>query len=346
VKKLKHRGLYLGFAVFFICLYTFSKQPHLIDAYYVSWLYPIISGINQGLWARFPFSIGDLGYLLFGIFLIWQLFRTPLRRLVQRLLTLLTILLFLFYSLWGMLYFKTPLRTQKELKREISTELLYNTTKYYANKVSLLHESLSVTNDEKIILPQSNRELLAIATKAMEASALRPKNVHGKAKATLFPTVLSYMGFGGYANPFTHEAQVNTLQPKLSILSTSCHEIAHQWGYAAEDEANYIGIKASISADEQVLIYAGTFVAFRYLINSLYRVDKEAAEELLSQLPKGIRLHMVEMRAFWQKYQNPFEPIFEKSYDQYLKANQQQAGIQSYSLVVGLLVDDFAANRE
>jgi hypothetical protein len=40
-------------------------------------------------------------------------------------------------------------------------------------------------------------------------------------------------------------------------------------------------------------------------------------------------------------YQNPFEKVFERSYDQYLKVNQQQAGIQSYSLVVDLLVDDF-----
>ena len=37
------------------------------------------------------------------------------------------------------------------------------------------------------------------------------------------------MGFGGYLNPFTHEAQVNTLQPKLRVLTTACHEIAHQW---------------------------------------------------------------------------------------------------------------------
>ena len=343
---MKHRGLYIGFALFFISLYTFSKQPHLIDIYYVSLLYPIISKVNQSLWARFPFSVGDLGYTLFGVFLIWQLFRTPLRHLVRRLLTLLTVLMFLFYTLWGMLYFKTSLRIQKDINGEISTELLYNTTKFYANQVSHLHKALSVSSDEKIALPQSNRELLAIATKGMEASTLRPENMHGKAKATLFPTLLSYMGFAGYANPFTHEAQVNTLQPKLSVLTTSCHEIAHQWGYAAEDEANYIGIKASVDSDQPLLEYAGSLLAFRYLINSLYRADKEAAEELLNELPKGTRLHMVEMRAFWQKYQNPFEQVFEKSYDQYLKANQQQAGIKSYSLVVGLLVDDFAVNLE
>ncbi len=339
--QVKHRWLLLCLVVFFLGLYALSSQPFVIDTYYASWLYPIISRINQGLWARFPFSIGDLGYTLFGVVLIWQLFRTPLRHLVRRFLTLLTILVFLFYTLWGMLYFKTSLRIQKDIKGTIKTELLFNTTKHYATQVAHLHEALSTNNNEKIAVPQSKKELLAMATKGMEASSLRPKNIHGKAKGTLFPTALSYMGFAGYANPFTHEAQVNTLQPKLSILTTSCHEIAHQWGYAAEDEANYIGIKASMNADEPLLVYAGSLLAFRYLINSLYRADKEAAEKLLNELPKGTRLHMAEMRAFWQKYQNPFEQVFEKSYDQYLKANQQQAGIKSYSLVVGLLVDDY-----
>ena len=61
----------------------------------------------------------------------------------------------------------------------------------------------------------------------------------------------------------------------------------------------------------------------------------------MGKLPEGILENIKEIRAFWEKYQNPFEKVFEEGYDQYLKANQQQAGIKSYSLVVDLLVDDF-----
>ena len=89
-----------------------------------------------------------------------------------------------------------------------------------------------------------------------------------------------------------------------------------------------------------MVAYAGYLLEFRYLINSLYRVDQQKAKAIVDQLPMGIRKNMQEIRAFWQHYQNPFEVIFERSYDQYLKANQQQAGIKSYSLVVDLLVDD------
>jgi hypothetical protein len=77
------------------------------------------------------------------------------------------------------------------------------------------------------------------------------------------------------------------------------------------------------------------------LVNSLYRADAQQAKSVMDKLPKGILENIREIRAFWEKYQNPFEVVFERSYDQYLKANQQQAGIRSYSLVVELLVDDF-----
>ena len=130
-------------------------------------------------------------------------------------------------------------------------------------------------------------------------------------------------------------------RPKLRIITTACHEIAHQWGVAAEDEANYISIKATTASNIATVSYAGHLMAFQYMINSLYREDAQQAKAVMDKISEGILENISEARAFWEKYQNPFEEVLEISYDQYLKANQQQAGIKSYSLVVDLLVDDF-----
>ena len=86
-------------------------------------------------------------------------------------------------------------------------------------------------------------------------------------------------------------------------------------------------------------------LAFQYLTNALYRYDSKLAQEQYTSVPEGILVHFKEVQMFWQKYQNPFEAVFEKSYDQYLKANHQQAGIKSYSLVVDLLVDDMVKTQ-
>jgi len=51
---------------------------------------------------------------------------------------------------------------------------------------------------------------------------------------------MSYLGIGGVYFPFTGEANVNISMPHTSIPFTACHEMAHQIGFAREDEANFI----------------------------------------------------------------------------------------------------------
>jgi hypothetical protein len=312
-----------------------------VQSFYGQNIYPKISGLNQFFWSKVPFSIGDFGYVI-GILLILIRFkRFKLNHHIGYVLSTIFIIITLFYFSWGMHYFKTPLRVSRKLPATISLEHLVETTQHYANALTTLHKQISPDPATAVVIPLETDALLALANSTMESSSLRPHQIHGKAKSTLFPTLLSYMGFGGYLNPFTHEAQVNTLQPKLRIITTACHEIAHQWGVAAEDEANYISIKATTASDIATVSYAGHLMAFQYMVNSLYRLDAQQAKTVMDKLPEGIIENIREARAFWEKYQNPFEEVLEISYDQYLKANQQQAGIKSYSLVVDLLVDDF-----
>ena len=70
------------------------------------------------------------------------------------------------------------------------------------------------------------------------------------------------------------EAQINTNTPKLYLPTTICHEIAHQIGYSAEDEANFIGIMAAISSQNKFISYSGNIQALRYLLNEIYVIDK------------------------------------------------------------------------
>ncbi|MDG1723436.1 MAG: DUF3810 domain-containing protein [Flavobacteriaceae bacterium] len=312
-----------------------------VQSLYGQSIYPNIAAVNHFLWSKVPFSIGDLGYAI-GILLIFiRLKRFKFKRHIGLVLAAVFIIISLFYVSWGMHYFKTPLRVSRKLPATISVEHLKETTQHYTYTLTALHQQINPDPATAVVTPLETDALLALATSTMEHSSLRPSKIHGKAKATLFPTLLSYMGFGGYLNPFTHEAQVNTLQPKLRVLTTACHEIAHQWGIAAEDEANYISIKATTASEVAVVRYAGHLLAFQHLINSIYRADAQQAKAVMDKLPEGILENIREVRAFWEKYQNPFEVVFERSYDQYLKANQQQAGIKSYSLVVDLLVDDY-----
>ena len=127
--------------------------------------------------------------------------------------------------------------------------------------------------------------------------------------------------------------------PIQSLITTSLHETAHQMGYAAENEANFIAYLSAIKSEDLHVQYAGNTFAFRYLFNDFHKLDPEEARNKLKLLNPGILKNFEEVNDFWKKYKNPFEVIFDKTYDSYLKANGQKSGIKSYNEMVGLVIN-------
>jgi hypothetical protein len=151
-------------------------------------------------------------------------------------------------------------------------------------------------------------------------------------------------GFPGYLNPFTNEAQVDILIPKYQLPSTASHEVAHQIGYAAENEANFIGMLACMHHPDPYFKYSGQVFALRYCLNEIYLRDQNRFLKLRERVRPGIFKNFKESQDFWNTYQNPLEPFFKNTYDGFLKANNQDGGIESYSYVVALIVNFFYSN--
>ena len=62
------------------------------------------------------------------------------------------------------------------------------------------------------------------------------------AKPSLFSYIGNYLGYTGYYNPFTGEAQVNTTVPLFIQPFTTCHEMGHQLGYYAKGMKRTAGV--------------------------------------------------------------------------------------------------------
>ncbi len=148
------------------------------------------------------------------------------------------------------------------------------------------------------------------------------------------------MGYAGYLNPFTGEAQVNGRIPRLSYITTAAHEMAHQQGYAPEQEANYQAFLTTTHHPNPYIRYAGATFALRYCLNALYPLNPRAAQALKEKIRPGILVNFQALAAFWKAHQNPLGPFFELFYDRYLKSQGQKAGVISYSLVVAFIVHD------
>ena len=82
-------------------------------------------------------------------------------------------------------------------------------------------------------------------------------------------------------------------------------------------------------------------MAFGYCISEIRKRDKEISKTLWKTLHKGILKDYKASSTFWQAYRNPIEPIIKKGYNSYLKANNQDKGIESYNYVVNLIIHYF-----
>ena len=289
-------------------------------------------------------SIGDIIYFVFPLFVIIYFFRIERRR--DRLYFIIKIPIIIycfFYWSWGFNYnLKSKFESLKT--NDYSKEELYSTTEYYIKKTNDLQIALSKTSQEKVESKLSFYQVKNECIKSIKKSKWMFENKQINSfpvKKSLFSTPLSYMGFSGYINPFTLEANINYNIPDISIPVTISHEIAHQIGYAFEDEANYIAIETLSKSENNYLRYSGHLMAAQYLLAEIRKIDPELHKLYIKNLNVGVIKNIQQKNEYYLKYQNKYESFFKKNYDFFLKINNQKAGIKTYSLVVDLLINNY-----
>jgi hypothetical protein len=161
---------------------------------------------------------------------------------------------------------------------------------------------------------------------------------HVSVKSSLYSSLVNYLGYTGYYNPFSGEAQVNTTVPVFIQPFTTCHEIGHQLGYAKENEANFAGFLSAKSSENPAFRYSVYFDLYAYSRFYLYVRDTAVAKKLDSSLQVGIKNDYRELRDFVNRHSNPAERAIDVLYSEYLKANGQPGGKLSYNEVVAWLV--------
>lgn len=331
-----------------------KSYPEWIERYYSTGIYPYISSFFRITLGWIPFSVGDLLLIVFfflgirSLYLFFKKFRKKGFSLLIQLFSFISVLYFCFYVFWGLNYFRTPLVNSLNLKNQTySTEQLISLAEVLVQKTN--DQQLLITQDtlESVIVPYKPKELYFKATQSYnELSKTYPQFSyhHPSVKSSLISVLQSYNGTAGYLNPLTGEAQVNYKIPKTSFPATTCHEIAHQIGFSAENEANFIGFLAAIHSKDKYFQYSGYKMALRYTLVEIYKRDKIVYKTVLEKINGGVLKDFHKTKDFWNQYENPIEPILKKGYDTYLKANNQKSGTKTYNYVVDLLISYYLNN--
>ncbi|MGY5847620.1 DUF3810 domain-containing protein [Salegentibacter sp. HM20] len=333
-----------------ILIGVLAGYPHFVESWYSNNLYPIISKIMRYSLGIFPFSVGDLLYAFLVVSIILWLYRRIKTKFRQPVLWVtdalasLSVIYFCFHLFWGFNYYRLPLHESLEIENDYTTEELVSLSRRLIIKSNELHQELSDNDTLKVDIPHSKNELFVKTIEGYShLKQIYPElQYEGEAlKRSLYSLPLSYMGFNGYLNPLTNEAQVNTLIVPYKIPTTASHEIGHQLGFAKENEANFIACLATMNHPDAYFQYSGFTFALRYCLNEVYRRDPELFEELKAEVRPGILANYKEVEDFWLVHKNPLEPLFQMFYNRFLIVNNQADGMRSYSYVVALLVNYF-----
>ncbi len=268
--------------------------------------------------------------------------KTHWKKNIHLLLSGVAVLYFSFHLLWGFNYYRQPLFEKMKIERDYTDADLLLFTKKLIAKTNATQFQITQNKNAKIVFPYSQEHVIQMnlngyRTLASEYFFFNYSEL--SAKKSLFSLPLTYMGFGGYLNPFTNEAQVNYLMPMYNSPTTSCHEIAHQMGYASESECNFIGFMASVKNNDLHFKYSGYSFALRYCLANWQVRNEVVYKQLLQTVHPGILKNYDESDAFWKTYETPIETGFHLFYDTFLKWNQQKEGMEGYSKFVNLMVN-------
>lgn len=329
-------GILLAQIFFF---YTASQNDAFI--FFFEYFFEKQKYAHQWLFHYFPFSVGDLFYIILGCFLVYTFaslhHHNKRRNAMRRLLVVFNFLYFIYQIFWGMLYFQKPLI--QELPREdISLEEVKLLTLKYLeqcqrsrnmvkeNTIGVFKLSDTITLKQEILKSQTH---LPFSKK--KHTGIR------SIKPSLFGKVMNYSGILGYYNPFTAEAQYNSNLPATFIPFTIAHETAHQLGFAREEEANFIAYIIGTNSYNKDLKYSTDFFVLKSLINYASLKDETFAQNIINKFTPGMLRDRNHEWKFQKTYKGTLEQFFQTTNDWFLKSNQQDGSI-SYSYFTELLI--------
>lgn len=324
-----------------------SAQTPIIEKYYAQGIYKYLGQIFSWATGLVPFSLAELIILLGSLLVLLGLFkgiRSPvkIKKFFYNLLLVISVSYFLFLFLWGLNYHRQPFGELMGIEiKPVAVEDLEGLCKTLIARSNELRLFLKEDSNGVVKVPGSYQSIFQKAKEGYDKGALIYPFLggqFGQPKGIYFSHLLSYTGIAGFYFPFTFEANVNLLTPPPLLASTICHEMAHQRGFAREDEANFIAYLTCTFHSDPYFQYSGNLLALIHSMKALNKFDPVKYQQLTAEYSVGVGRDLQYLKDFWQQYEGPLEKISSRINDTYLKVNYQEEGIYSYGRMVDLLL--------
>lgn len=363
-KSIVRHALFIVPTVLLLVLYIISRFfPGAVHKAYTTGFFKIITYLPKVLVKGWRYSFAEVAFIIFIVFFLIYTISTivktiialvkkqdkPFTRLAKYgwfIERTVCILLSVFILFGAFNYNSLPLAQIAGYEmREYDTETL-------GELCLLLEEKASenyVENSEADIFTLADESLKAYENAREKYSFFDGYTQFLSSPKLAFTSiVMCYLQISGIYPYLLPESVINTKVPMATLPHTMCHELAHQMGFAREDEANYVAFVAATSSDMPEFIYSGYYSAFVYSMNALYSYDYELWLEIYESADPRIINDMKEAGEFWESFKTPNDllaNLSENVNDAYLNANNVSDGTHSYGRVVDLLLAHYFGNN-
>jgi hypothetical protein len=337
-----------------------AAQAETVERVYARWLYPGIARALAAATSWASFSIAEACILALAPLAAAGAVRGvvracrspfPLRALGSGLLRIATAATFaylVFLLAWGLNYQRLPLAASVGLPvgspkpgelAAVCAELI--------ERSEVLRSAVEEDESGVARVPGGVSGALRRASLGYDALAGEWPLVAGRpvaAKRVWLSPGLALLGISGIFIPFTGEANVNTTLPEWTLPFVAAHEVAHQRGFAREDEANYLAYAACRRHPDAAARYAAALEGSLYALGALRGTEPGTHRALQSRRGAAVGRDLAALEAWRRRYESRARAVHEKVNDAYLRA-QGQEGVSSYGRMVDLLIAERRAGR-
>jgi len=332
--------------------------PNIVEKYYSSFAYKIIATILSTITGYLPFSLAEYTIVSFATFVLLYILKTILdlykyknkrlkiwKNFILNIVATLGLIYFSFQVLWGFNYQRLTLDKifQLTVRKSTSNELSHLCENLIIRS-STLRKKIKENQNGIMEFPYNKKYILKTAHLGYDKASLQYAKLggnYGMPKGILLSDPMCYTGITGFYFPYTNEANVNMSVPDSWLPFATAHEMAHQRGFAREDEANYIAYIVCINHPDINFKYSGTLAALSYSFTALQKHDPQQYKKLILLCSKGVINDLNYNQKVWSGYSGPIEKVGTKINDTYLKSQNQESGTKSYGAMVDLLLADF-----
>lgn len=351
---------FIGRLILSAILLVLSAAAMVLGKYLGPLLMPFYRPVSQKVVSAISSVTGKLPFALWEILLIalillffYSIIHTVVKKKhilswISGFVLTVSLVLTLFIGLWGLNHFAEPLNETLDLpvraysKDELTAAVTYyrDMANRYAPLVERDAEGNLVEQDFAVLAKQAGRSYLPLCGRYpifnCDTSPVK------RASLTWYP--LSMTGTTGIFVCLTAESTVNPDTFIAGLPFTMCHEVAHRCCIAGEDEANFAAFLACEASDDPNFLYSGYYSAFIYCYNALFDLDSRAASALWTSESALLRQDCNAAHEHYDPYEGKVQDAAQELNDKYLKAFDEESGVQSYGEAADFLIAWYLQN--